>query len=376
MDTMHPTLLVGPADWDPARMPKQEFLGRIAALFAACDPAVAGAIVYGDPRSHAELFYLTHTTPKLEACIALIPRSGAPHLMVGGGANMVGAAKPLTWVETLAPLREAGATIARWRDELGGALALVNGDAMPWRLWQGIERALGAPPADATRLVAQAMGAKSPCELVLVREACAGVAAAFAAMREAQRADRGMTDIVLAGERAAWRRGAQDVRSLFGRRGRLIPFMGVDDGPADPLQVFVAVRHAGYWAEGCGVLSQSPQPAAAAAQAMLGEAIDRIRPSASHREVARSLAQATGVQRAHPVTRSDFGHCIGLALQEPGTLNDISEATFAAGEVYTVRAGLSDGGGASARVSEMVLVSAMVLVTDQGHEVLWRGDDA
>jgi hypothetical protein len=185
-----------------------------------------------------------------------------------------------------------------------------------------------------------------------------------------------MTDIVLAGERAAWRRGAQDVRSLFGRRGRLIPFMGVDDGPADPLQVFVAVRHAGYWAEGCGVLSQSPQPAAAAAQAMLGEAIDRIRPSASHREVARSLAQATGVQRAHPVTRSDFGHCIGLALQEPGTLNDISEATFAAGEVYTVRAGLSDGGGASARVSEMVLVSAMVLVTDQGHEVLWRGDDA
>ena len=41
MFTMHPTLLVGPADWDPARMPKEDFLGRITALFAACDPAIA-----------------------------------------------------------------------------------------------------------------------------------------------------------------------------------------------------------------------------------------------------------------------------------------------------------------------------------------------
>ena len=32
MFTMHPTLLVGPADWDPAQMPKQEFLDRILAV--------------------------------------------------------------------------------------------------------------------------------------------------------------------------------------------------------------------------------------------------------------------------------------------------------------------------------------------------------
>jgi Xaa-Pro aminopeptidase len=367
MDTMHPTLLVGPADWEPARMPKDEFLGRIAALFGACDPAIVGAIVYGDPRSHAALAYLTHATPKLEACIALIPRSGAPRLMVGGGANMVGAAKPLTWVETLAPLREAGATIARWRDELGGALALVNGDAMPLRLRRGIATALGAPPADATGLMAQAMRRKSPRELALVREACVGLAAAFAAMREAQRARRSVSETVLAGETAAWRHGAQDVRSLFGRDGQLAPFIMPDDAPADPLQVYLAVRYDGYWAEGFAVLSRSAQPAAAAAQAMLSEAIDQMRPGAAHREVARSLAQSIGPRRAHAVTQGGFGHRIGLALQEPGSLTEASQETFAAGEVFTVRAGVRDGGASA-------LVSTMVAITEDGHEVLWRGD--
>jgi len=367
MYTMHPTLLIGPADWDPALMPKEEFLGRIAALRGACDPAIAGAIVYGDPRSHAELAYLTHLTPKLEACMALIPRHGAPRLLIGGGANMIGAAKPLTWVETLAPLREAGATIARWRDELqAGALALVNGDAIPLRLRQGIETAIGAPPADATSVVIEAMRRKSPRELALVLEACAGLDAAFSAMREAQRAGKSVSETVLAGEAAAWRRGAQDVRSLFGRDARLTPFVMRDDAPADPLQVYVAVRRAGYWAEGFALLSQSPQPLAAAAQAMLAEAIVRIGPGTSWRDVARSLAQSIGEHRAHAVTRGDFGHRIGLALQEPGSLNEASTEAFAAGEVYTVRAGLRDG-------DAWAVVSAMIAMSDSGREVLWRG---
>src|SRR5712671_2340163 len=126
MFTMHPTLLVGPADWDPVRMPREEFLGRIAALWRDCDPEIAGAAVYGDARHHAELAYLTHFTPKLEPGIALIPRTGAPRLLVGGGVNMLGAAKPLTWVESLLPLRDGAATIARWAAETG-EVALING---------------------------------------------------------------------------------------------------------------------------------------------------------------------------------------------------------------------------------------------------------
>ena len=368
MFTMHPTLLVGPADWDPARMPKDEFLGRIAALWRACDPEIGGAIVYGDARHHAELAYLTHFTPKLEPAIALIGRAGAPRLLVGGGVNMLAAARPLTWIEELLPLRDAGAAVARWRSELGReTFALINGDAMPFGLRQNLAKALGSS-SDMTQTVAADMRRKSARELVLTREACATLDATVAAMRTAQRAARGMTDVVLAGERVAQRRGAQDVRSLFGQDGTLAPFWVPVAAPADPLQVYVALRHGGYWAEGFAVLATSAQPAAAQARAVLDEAIGLARPGTPHRELARRVAAKIGAERRHPVTRETFGGSIGLALPQPGCLTETSDGRFAAGETYTVRVGLTDSGGAA-------IVSAMVAITDSGHDVLWAGSD-
>jgi hypothetical protein len=63
--TMHPTLLIGPADRDAARFPREEFAARIAALWEVCEPDVAGAVVFGSARHHAELTWLTHFTPRL-----------------------------------------------------------------------------------------------------------------------------------------------------------------------------------------------------------------------------------------------------------------------------------------------------------------------
>ena len=77
------------------------------------------------------------------------------------------------------------------------------------------------------------------------------------------------------------------------------------------------------------------------------------------------LARTADDTRGHAVTREHFGHGIGLALREPGWLNANSDERFAAGEVYTVRMGLNEGSGA--------IVSAMVAVTPDGHDVLWRG---
>ena len=199
----------------------------------------------------------------------------------------------------------------------------------------------------------------------MLQEACDDLDAAFSAMRAAQRDRKGMTDTVLAGEAAAWQRGAQDVRTLFGRDGQLAPFTARDDAVADPLQVYVAVRHGGYWAEGFDVLSQSPQPAAAAARKILDDAVARIRAGVLHREVAEFLSKAIGAGHAHPLTRRGFGNHIGLGLDEPDCLTAAGTGTFAVGEVYTVRAGLRDGAGSA-------LVSTMVGVTTfSGHVRRW-----
>ena len=207
MLAMNSTLLVGPSDWDADRMPKAEFVAR-AGAFWRDNPPASGAIVYGDRVNHAELAYLTNFTPKLEAALALIPRDGAPQLLVGGGVNMLPAARPLTFVEDLRPLRNVGSTVAKWSHEQdGGAPVLIGGGFMPYALHQEIAAALSGEMDDKTAELRRLMGRKSARELAAQRETCAALDAAVAAMRAAQDSGAEVTAAVLAGEQAANRRG-------------------------------------------------------------------------------------------------------------------------------------------------------------------------
>src|SRR4030095_9846030 len=138
---MHPTLLVGPYDWQPERLPQSEFLDRIRALWnKISDPSCSAVIVYGDSRDHAELTYLSNFVPKLGPATMFIPREGEPRLLVSGAPNMLAAAKRLTWVEGVEPLRDAGKTIVGWVNDgidfdpgtSGRRVALIGGDHMRW----------------------------------------------------------------------------------------------------------------------------------------------------------------------------------------------------------------------------------------------------
>jgi hypothetical protein len=249
---MHPTLLIGPADWDPAVMPQEEFAARIARLWELW-PDARGALIYGDSHDNTALAWLTNFTPKLEPSVALIPREGAPRLMVGGGPNMIPSAKPLTWVAELISLRPTGKTVAQWRESLGGPCICIGIDAMPTRLRRELDAAFaGVAPADEAERLREVMQRRSPREEVCIRGASSVLQRAADAMTEAHRRGEGITAVVLAGEHAAVREQAQDVRTLFsldgGRSYR--PFNGPIDKKADPLTVYIAVRRFGYWVDG------------------------------------------------------------------------------------------------------------------------------
>src|SRR5262245_15337097 len=283
MLAMNPTLLVGPSDWDPVRMPRDEFLARATALWRAC-PSAGGAVVYGDRAHHAELAYLTGFTPKLESALALIPRVGAPRLLVGGGVNMLQAAKPLTFIEALVPLRNVGETVTQWTREQsgGGRPVLIGGAFMPYTLRQRIDEAMaeGARSiTDKTSELWALMRRKSRRELANIREACTTLGAVVTAMDEVQRSGAGATAVVLAGEHAAHRAGAQDVRTLFSLDGgrTLRPFDTFVEKTVDPLQVYVAVRRFGYWADGFAVATAAPGQCVRGAGVLLRYAIEKIR---------------------------------------------------------------------------------------------------
>jgi hypothetical protein len=349
---MQPTLLVGPADWDPAVLPRGDYDARLAALWRDCEPGIGGAVIFGDPAEHAELAYFCHFTPKLEPAIALIPRQGAARLLVGGGVNMLPAAKPLTFIETLLPLRDVGPGIAKWIAEHGNAV-LINGGAMPYGMRQGLSKALGAEPAEHS--VASLMRPKSARERGLLQAGCATLEAALAAMATAQRSGAGLTDAVLAGEHVAHRRGAQDVRTLFCGDGRqFAPFSTPVTAPAETMHVYMAVRHGGYWVEGFAVLSNTPSSAGRAADAALDRALALTKPGVAVADLDRAIT--AGSPSPHPMAQPCC-RSLGLPIDNPGE-------RIEAGGIYSVRAGGRDAAGAA-------MVSAVVAVTATGYDLLW-----
>jgi Xaa-Pro aminopeptidase len=364
--TMRSTLLVGSADWEPTRMPRDEFLARATALWWLAR-AASGAIVYGDRAHHAELAYLTGFTPKLEAALALIPRVGAARLLVGGGVNMLQAAKPLTFIENIQPLRNAGAIIAQWAREQsgGGRPVLIGGAFMSPALRREIDEAVGSI-ADKTSDLCSLMRRKSERELGCIREACAILAAATDAMNDAQRAGSGATATVLAGEHAAHARGAQDVRTLFSLDGgrTLRPFETPVERAVDPLQVYVAVRRLGYWAEGFAVISASPSPYAEGAGEVLQYAVEMIRPGKRCGDIAHSITEAIQPFRSHAISKQVQGSAIGLALEEHPLISADADASFEVGGVYSLRVGISDE-------RNHAIMSSMIAVNESGSSVLW-----
>lgn len=363
MRTMHPTLLVGPADWDAQRLPLEEFQARLNALWRGASQ-VGGAIVYGDAADHAALAYLTHFTPKLEAAIVLLSRDGDAKLLVGGGINMLPAAKPLTWIGSLLPLRSAAKAVAEWSASLpgGGSLMLISGDAMPYAMHREIVAALGPDVGidDGTPIVRAQMRRKSARELGLIREASLVLDEAVAALRQAK--DRGVTAAVLAAEHVAWRRGAQDVRSLFSLDGgrTLLPFDVPVGAAVDPLQVYLAVCHSGYWAEGFTMLSAQPHAPLIVAEAALRTALAQVAPGVTPGVLSKTLATAMSAFAPHPITAPSVVG-IGLALQQ-----DVpADEPVGVGDVLSLRAGISDSQQGSA------IVSAMVAVTGNGCDTLW-----
>jgi hypothetical protein len=357
MLTPHPTLLIGPSDWDAERMPQAEFTRRIDALWGA-HPQAERAIVFGNSRHHAELAYFTNLVPKLGPSVALLSRTGAHRMFVGDAANMLGAARPLTFIENVASMKEAAAAIAG--GPTGQRSLLIGADYMPLALRRTITEALGGEAAaSATPQVWSLMRRKSRYEVDAIDAAVKTTGVARTAMREALMSGASVTEVILAGERAAGAAGAQDVRTLFSLDGgrTLRPFVAQTKQVTDPLLAYLAVRRFNYWAECFPMFTTRQQPGGLieAAWGALIAARSAIKPGVASDAIGQSIAAAIEPYGAHPLTVRAFVQPMGLALDEP-PYTDIG-TTFEAGEAYSLRVGATDG-------SQGIICSGMILLTE------------
>ena len=375
MLTMHPTLLIGPYDWDPQLLPEAEFYERLQSLRAQLsNNDIACAIVYGDSCNHAELLYLSNFLPKLGPALLLIPRDGAPTLLVSGAPNMLAAARCMTWVEKTMPLRDPEEIVRRWLEGIGDSTAssaqpravVIGGEAMSGALYKALGEVVGAQAfaPDATLLLHEIMQRSRPVELQLIRQGCAILTAATQALEHAVANRANASAALLTAESAARRAGAQDVRALLSLDGgrTLRPFEQLVERIVEPLQAYLAVRFAGYWVDGFVHLSAAPQPVAGRARDALATVIANARAGVKWREL-HQLASA-GIQPfgAHAMVERAIGSRAGLSLVEvPADDN----AALQAGSIYSLRVG------ASGESTQHAIVSALVRIHDQGNDLLW-----
>jgi Xaa-Pro aminopeptidase len=370
-------LLTGPYDWDPALLPLAEFEARRANVRRVlAENGATSLLVHGHSVEHGALAYLTGFVPKLGPAFALVPCDGPVRILASGGAGMMSSAKLLTWVEDIRPLSNLRNALVEWLGEMDcngpAVLGLWGGNIMAQRPYVAVAAAI-QPFGKMIEMDDQLdplRAHKSPRELELLRESCRILSAACDAFERATAEGSGARSAALAAERAAFATGAQDVRIHASARdgGPPLPFDGPRDVRVAPLLACLAVRFAGYWAEGLITLSAAPGGALAHARAALTAILREVRPGATSGDLLRAAAQQPPY-KVHPFVQSAIGNGIGLSFEESPNLGRNENSRLEDGGVYTLRSGAMGEG------SDSAVVSAMVAVSGTGIDVLWPAAD-
>ena len=117
----------------------------------------------------------------------------------------------------------------------------------------------------------------------VIRSGCAIVKTMSEALRAAHAKGKSVTESVIEAERAGKNMGAQEVRTLLSLDGgrTLRPFLLPVEKVVDPLQVYLATRVNGYWADAHVSVSNRPNPIVEKARGILKAVVAAAQPGAS-----------------------------------------------------------------------------------------------
>jgi Xaa-Pro aminopeptidase len=294
-------------------------------------------------------------------------KDGKLRIHAAGSPQMMVNAKRLTWVDDVRPQRDAAKHVAEWAEEAAGQgpLGFWTTEAMPADLQPRFEAALnGRKLVDVSATLNALLREKSPVALKLSREACGVLGKAVAAMKDRFSGESGR-EAAVAAERAAADAGAQDARILISlaKGGTPTAIDYPDGGKLDPFLAYIAVRYAGYWAEGFVTLTSMNHEAVTRTQAALKTMLATAKAGTSVAALQEAAQAELGGLTVHPAARK-LVVGVGLMLEESEAEPD-GVAKLEAGRVYSLRAG------ATKSASDNALLSAMVVPKEGGVDVLW-----
>ncbi len=375
MQTMHPSIMLGPCGWQQDRMPIDEFRHRLDELHHIMDrERWNGLLVYGDAREHAALAYVSNFIPRMRWGMALLSRDGRNRLLCSMSTRDLPAMRGMTWIDDVQSGWEWERVFDPWLTAFDDARAeLVLGTVgfalMPQALRASVDRSIGACGRlqGAADIAFAAGTVKRPREVTMIRASCAVLDSAVGALRDTWRSSGLAETAALAGERKARQMAAQDVRTLVSFDGgrTLVPFAGRFEKFSGPLVGYLAVKLAGYWSDMLiteGAELEASRRADVALDQMLAAAKPGTKMSDLHAAAVRAIAPLP----FHPNLDGSVGHGIGLSLHEGPEFGADEAAVLEPGGVYTLQAGVTDPQAGYA------LKSAMFRLGRDGVELLSR----
>jgi len=267
-------------------------------------------------------------------------------------------------------------------ERVAGLRLAVQADHLTWKAAREIEERLGGPPLATEGLTRPLRLVKSPDEIDRLREAARLTDAAFAhVLAGPLRAGVREIDVALEIERFVRQNGGEgmafDVIVAGGHRSAM-PH-GVASGRVlergDLVTLDFGARVDGYHADMTRAVAIGPvaEPLRGWFDAVLRaqeEAVAAIRPGLSGVEgdkVARDRLAEAGIA---DLFVHSLGHGVGLQIHEGPSLSSRSTDVLAPGMVVTVEPGVYRPGLGGLRIEDLVLV------TEDGHEVLSRSPKA
>ncbi len=352
-------LPLGPSDWHRDVIPLEEYLERVTAVRLILEAhGIDGLLVPGGVMRHGALAYLTGYTPKLQPAFALVPLTGSVRVLYSGPPGMRPSVARQTWISDLRPAGPIDRDLVAWIHELRTsgpvALGIWDGAQISAEDEAAIRRAIGEiGRIEELSVELDALPRrKSPVELRVIRDVAKLIAPAIDCVHRALLAGQTIRHAVLAGERDAYSRGAQEIRVLASKRpgGMPIVFDALPEIAAKSINIYLAVRMFGYWVEAHATAGEMMASTVEAA-AELDEVIDGLRRL-----------------RAPQITTSAQLRCHGIGLNLAGSPQFGDRIELQDGDVCSIVV-------EHCRGETIGFASALVLVEGNELKTIWPAGD-
>ena len=371
MRTVHPVLKRGGLYWDRDLLPPSGYDARFHRIQAEVAKSGDDAwLVYGDVERYGTLAYFSNFLPRTRSAVALVPREGAPTLLISVGARDVPAAKTLTWIDDVRPFTKLPRTLVGLIEERSlqrARIGLVSVDELlPIKEWSEIVKALPdlktvSRTADMNALRAS----KDAHEIEAIRRAARIVAESLDVCARALAPGKLMREALSQAERHIRANAAEDVRLMAASGEQTGLSMRPLDSrilkAGDSIMVYVAAEVQRYWAEAArtfvlGAASDAQRALATQADAALAA----MRNAASKGAPVKSLADAAEKALADPALLASarsygFGNGVGLDLDETPYVTSESTLTIADNSTLALRI-IGHANGLGIAAGETILV--------------------